>query len=90
MKTKLITLMILLGFATISALQLNSCKVSEEILGKVGAQLWAENCNRCHNTPSPVKFTDNQWNVIGTHMRVRANLTAQEADKIMEFLKMAN
>ena len=40
--------------------------------------------------PSPADFSDGQWSVIGMHMRVRANLTATEAEKIIEFLKSAN
>ena len=54
------------------------------------AQLWAENCGRCHNQRSPTERSDRQWEIIVLHMRIRANLTAQEAKKILEFLKSAN
>jgi nitrate/TMAO reductase-like tetraheme cytochrome c subunit len=57
---------------------------------KEGAQLWAENCLRCHNPPSPDTFSDADWEVALTHMRVRANLTAREADLVVAFLKTAN
>lgn len=57
---------------------------------KSGAQLWGENCLRCHNTPSPETFSDVEWDVAIMHMRVRANLTEDEALKIAEFLKTAN
>jgi hypothetical protein len=57
---------------------------------KGGAQLWAENCNRCHYAPPPDRFSDAQWEVIVDHMRLRANLTGQEARQIAEFLKASN
>ncbi len=58
--------------------------------GKTGAQLWAESCNRCHNYRSPSSYSDAQWSVAVHHMRVRANLTAEEEKKILTFLKSAN
>ncbi len=57
---------------------------------KAGAQLWAENCNRCHNLRSPDSYSATQWEVAMLHMRVRANLTPDEHKKILEFLKSAN
>lgn len=58
--------------------------------GKGGAQLWGENCVRCHNAPPPTAYGDDQWTVIGQHMRVRANITRDETEKIIEFMKNAN
>jgi hypothetical protein len=66
---------------------MDSCKVSQKIAGKTGAQLWAENCQRCHNTPSPATFSGEQWETVGLHMQSRALLTDQERDKIVDFLK---
>ena len=57
---------------------------------KGGAQLWAENCSRCHNVRSPSSFSDEQWDVAVMHMRLRAPLTAQEHRSIVEFLKSSN
>ena len=67
-----------------------SCKTPEAIQNKSGAQLWGENCARCHNAPSPDDFTDHQWDFIGKHMKIRAGLTDAEVHKIVEFLKTAN
>jgi hypothetical protein len=55
--------------------------------GKGGAELWAENCVRCHNIRSPSNYSPAQWDVVMMHMRVRANLTPEEHKKILEFLK---
>ena len=54
---------------------------------KGGAELWAENCVRCHNIRSPSNYSAAQWEVVMMHMRVRANLTPEEHKKILEFLK---
>ena len=52
-----------------------------------GAKLWAENCIRCHNLRPPESLSDSQWEVVVHHMRVRANLTADEHRAILAFLK---
>jgi len=68
-----------------------SCSTTNHISeAKSGAQLWGENCLRCHNAPSPESFSDAEWDVAVMHMRVRANLTEPEAVKIAAFLKSAN
>lgn len=54
---------------------------------KPGAQLWSENCSRCHNMRPPQSFSDAQWQTIVHHMRLRANLTGAETRKITEFLQ---
>ncbi len=65
------------------------CKESAKVAAKSGVQLWAENCQRCHNTPSPGTFSPNQWETIGMHMQTRALLTENEKNKIVDFLKGA-
>ena len=65
----------------------NSCTASQKISMKSGAQLWSENCQRCHNTPSPSSFTPEQWETVGMHMQSRALLTEVEKNKIIAFLK---
>lgn len=79
-------------FAFVGAIVLySSCSATSSLAeAKSGAQLWGENCLRCHNIPSPETFSDSEWDVSVMHMRVRANLTENEAVKIVEFLKTAN
>ena len=55
-----------------------------------GSELWSQNCGRCHNFRSPPDFSDGEWDAITLHMRVRANLTAQEYSSIRDFLKASN
>ena len=57
---------------------------------KGGAQLWAENCSRCHNVRPPQSFSDAQWQTITHHMRLRANLTGEEARTVAEFLQSSD
>ena len=82
--TVLSLLMLMIGSMIVI---LNSCTASQKISMKSGAQLWGENCQRCHNTPSPSTFSPEKWETIGMHMQSRALLTETEKNKIVEFLK---
>lgn len=75
---------------TVMAMLINACKPSQAVSDKMGATLWSENCQRCHNLPPPTMYNDDQWKAIVTHMQVRANITKTEATKIMEFLQASN
>ena len=78
----LITTLIFGGMLLIS-----SCAVTQKIADKSGVELWAENCNRCHNAPAIGEFSNAQWDVIGAHMMLRANLTCDETNKIVAYLQ---
>jgi hypothetical protein len=80
---------ITLSSIVLFAFFVESC-VSQKVANKPGAQLWAENCQHCHNVPSPNSFSGDQWETIGMHMQTRALITEQERDKIVEFLKQSN
>ena len=67
-----------------------SCKTPEGIASKSGARLWAENCTRCHYNPDPKDYTDQSWEIIGKHMKIKAGLTDVEMKKVVAFLKTAN
>ena len=54
---------------------------------KGGAQLWSENCTRCHYIRPPDAFSAAQWGLLMHHMRSRADLTGQEEREILRFLK---
>jgi hypothetical protein len=55
-----------------------------------GAQLWADNCSRCHNIRPPESYNDAQWNAVVQHMRLRANLDGSEARLIAQFLQASH
>ena len=84
---KSITAILTIAAAMVITISLNACKASQKVLAKPGVQLWAENCQRCHNTPPPNTFSPEQWETIGLHMQSRALLTDTEREKIVAFLK---
>lgn len=52
-----------------------------------GAELYSINCNRCHSERYPTEWTSAQWKTLLTHMRVRANLPADQAKEILKYLQ---
>jgi hypothetical protein len=52
-----------------------------------GQQLYAINCNRCHSERYPTEWTAAHWKTLMTHMRVRANLPAEQAKEILKYLQ---
>jgi len=85
---KYILLSILLMILLVTALSsLYSCAVSQQVTDKTGTQLWGENCGRCHNAPGPGELSAVNWDIVGKHMKVRANITDVEEKKIIEYLK---
>ena len=87
MKKYLIILFTLLLIGSLNSIVMSSCTVSKKVQDKTGTQLWGENCGRCHNAPGPGEFSGVNWDMIGRHMRVRAQITATEEKKIIEYLK---
>lgn len=86
-RLKFITGLLLSIMAGIILISINGCFASKAVAAKTGVQLWSENCQRCHNTPSPSTFSHEQWETIGLHMQSRALLTEEEKNKIVLFLK---
>ncbi|MCO5948458.1 c-type cytochrome [Mucilaginibacter flavidus] len=80
------TWLLIAGITIVIATVSGSCVESKKIALKSGAQLWSENCQRCHNTPSPTSFSHQEWITVGMHMQTRAQLTDKERDKIIAFL----
>ncbi len=70
--------------------QPETISLPEEGQTRAGALAWSQNCMRCHNLRNPQERSDREWDVIVHHMRVRANLTAEEHRLILRFLQSAN
>jgi len=64
-------------------------QVNPLLIGE-GAQVWANNCGRCHNIRPPTERTDAEWVTILMHMRARANLTRHQADAVLAYLQATN
>jgi hypothetical protein len=65
-------------------------KASQASSTQGGAQLWADNCSRCHNVRPPQSYSDAQWETVMMHMRLRADLTGPEQRKITAFLQASH
>ena len=85
--TKTFAVISIMVLGLMAMVTITSCKASQQIASKTGAQLWAENCQRCHNTPSPSSFSPDQWETVGMHMQSRSLITDDERNKIVAFLK---
>jgi mono/diheme cytochrome c family protein len=57
---------------------------------KSGAQLWAENCITCHEVKPRSSFSPQKSDAIKRHMREEADLSPEEQEAILEFLKSGN
>lgn len=52
-----------------------------------GAQLWPVYCNTCHNARPGAEFSPAEWGMIIMHMRTQANLPANDARAVLEYLR---
>jgi cytochrome c5 len=52
-----------------------------------GAQLWPVYCNTCHNARPGAEFSPAEWRMIMMHMRTVANLPANDARAVLEYLR---
>ena len=87
MKKYIVISFVVLFVSLSSTIVISSCAVSQKVQNKTGVQLWGENCGRCHNAPGPGEFSAANWEIVGRHMRVRANITETEEQKIIDYLK---
>ena len=100
MRSKLIILFLLLvtvacvqgcGSGTTNAPAGDEHKATQQASSaQSGAQLWADNCSRCHNVRPPQSYSDAQWEAVVMHMRLRADLTGPEQRKITAFLQASH
>jgi mono/diheme cytochrome c family protein len=52
-----------------------------------GQELYAIHCNRCHPERYATERSAAQWKTLMLHMRVRANLPAEQAKAIVKYLQ---
>lgn len=52
-----------------------------------GAKLWPNYCGNCHNPRGPSDRSPVDWDLIMMHMRARANMPADAAEAVLEYLK---
>ena len=76
----------LLALSAGTALAAESEQQQREMF-KLGAKLWPVYCAQCHNARPGSEFSPPQWDVIMMHMRTQANLPANDARAMTEYLK---
>ena len=74
----------------VTAAETNVVTQSDPMQFAKGARTWADTCARCHNMRNPGSLRDDQWRAAIAHMRVRAGLTATEAENVLVFLQQSN
>lgn len=84
---KLLVISLVSLFMFLASFLIVSCAPTKAIKSKSGNELWSENCGRCHLAPGKSSYTSKEWDAIGLHMRMRAQLPEDEANKIISFLK---
>ena len=52
-----------------------------------GAEVYSMHCARCHPERYPTERTAAQWKTILLHMRVRANLPAEQSRLVLTYLQ---
>jgi mono/diheme cytochrome c family protein len=80
---------LLLALSAATALASESEQQQREMF-KLGAKLWPVYCAQCHNARPGSEFSPAQWNVIMMHMRTQANLPANDARAMTEYLKRSH
>ena len=80
---------VLLALSAGTALAAESEQQQREMF-KLGAKLWPVYCAQCHNARPGSEFSPAQWNVIMMHMRTQANLPANDAQALTEYLKRSH
>ncbi|MEW6749492.1 MAG: hypothetical protein AB1505_00755 [Candidatus Latescibacterota bacterium] len=52
-----------------------------------GAAVFQRYCGQCHAERYPTERIQSKWTIIATHMRVRGQLTGQEAVAVLRYLQ---
>jgi mono/diheme cytochrome c family protein len=81
---------VLLALTVGEALAVESEQQQRQLLFKLGAKLWPVYCAQCHNARPGSEFSPVQWDVIMMHMRTQANLPANDARAMTEYLKRSH
>ena len=83
-----------IGIAVVTAMLLaaNSISAADDEAGRKslvrqGDREWGPYCSSCHNARPAGERSPAEWDVIMMHMRARANLPAQDARALLEYLK---
>jgi mono/diheme cytochrome c family protein len=83
----LVIIAAVLLFGLPSAFAARLTRAQEARLFMTGARLWPVYCGQCHKARPGSEFSPADWDTIMMHMQSRANLPADDAEAILQFLK---
>ncbi len=83
----LILVTVMCGLCSVPVYAEEMTKAQKRHLFQTGAKLWPVYCAQCHNARPGSEFAPYQWDQIIMHMRGLANLPAEDAQAIVEYLK---
>jgi hypothetical protein len=72
-----------------SAAGTSAAETQPAVASRGRTQMWAENCNRCHNARPASWYSRREWAVAMHHMQVRGYLTGAETRGVTEFFGAA-
>jgi len=81
-----LVLLLALGISTVAA----ESEPTDQQLFLKGAKLWGAYCGLCHNARAGSEFNRLEWDTLMLHMRVRANLPAEDAEAIRVYLRSSH
>ena len=67
-----------------------SAAAQNAVQAAMGAKVYAENCTRCHEAPDPATRDARAWRSISLHMRMFADISKQEQQELLAFLRTFN
>jgi hypothetical protein len=74
-------------FATVQSRAQETTNEEKKDLYLRGMDEWGLYCANCHNATPPSDRAPQEWDTIMQHMRVRANMPAESARAILEYLR---
>ena len=83
----LVAALTLVGCASDPSLPVDKATTRPAVAARGRTQMWAENCNRCHNARPASWYSRREWAVSMHHMQVRGYLTGEETRGITEFFR---
>jgi len=82
-----LVVLLLGGFAAVLSWAQDTTSEDKKALYLRGSDEWGQYCANCHNATPPSDRAPHEWDTIMQHMRVRANMPAESARAIVEYLR---
>lgn len=85
LRSSLVALMALAMGGWVAAPDAAAQSEQEEITR--GAEVWGQQCARCHTPRDPNEYRDRDWSTVMLHMRTVANLSREQTEFVTAYLQ---